>query len=99
MAVPCLRAAPRGDQRKRIPGDPGRAQGGKRMTGDAQLSLQAAIFSALSAYAPLTALGVQVFDSVPAQTAFPYVQIGDATVVDWDSQTFDGQNSTLTIHS
>lgn len=69
-------------------------------TGDSSLELQKAVYDALKGDAQLTILvGTKVYDSVPAGTGFPYVAIGDDTAVPFDSDTFDGMEMTLTIHS
>lgn len=66
----------------------------------AELAVQQSVFSRLTA-----ALDVPVYDHVPqpadggdAQN-FPYVAIGDDTAIDWDTDTSDGWEITLTIHA
>lgn len=39
-----------------------------------------------------------VFDAVPEGQAFPYVTIGEDTVVDWSTKTNAGEEITHTIH-
>jgi hypothetical protein len=63
------------------------------------LPIQAAIFDALSGDAQLTSMATGVFDQVPEKTAFPYVTIGENTLSDWGSHTFDGANAIVTIHT
>ena len=62
--------------------------------------LQAAIYTRLTGYAPLTALigPNQVFDFVPEDIEPPYVLIGDDTVIDWSTKTNNGWDTTLNIH-
>lgn len=66
---------------------------------DATLPMQQAVFTALTGNAELMAMLTGLFDNVPQKHPFPYVTMGDQTVTDWDSHTFDGANSTLTIHT
>ncbi|HKJ73635.1 MAG TPA: DUF3168 domain-containing protein [Alphaproteobacteria bacterium] len=68
------------------------------MSGEATWALQKAVFDALTGSADLMAMVSGVYDHVPADTAFPYVTIGETTVADWSSKTFDGQEHSLTLH-
>ncbi len=68
------------------------------MSGEASWALQVAVFEALTANASLTAAVSGIYDHVPADTAFPYVTIGETSVSDWSSKTFDGQEHRLTLH-
>ena len=68
------------------------------MNGEASWALQTAVFEALTANADLMAAISGVYDHVPADTAFPYVTIGEASVTDWSSKSFDGQRHSLTLH-
>lgn len=65
------------------------------------LDLQKAVYAALSGNAPLTAIigSGRVFDSIPDRQAFPYVQIGDAQLLPFDSHNQDGVEGTFTVHS
>lgn len=71
------------------------------MSGFAQNQIQAAVFVALSNDKGLTALlgNNDVHDWAGLPINFPCVTIGDDTAKDWDGCTFDGQETTLTIHS
>jgi hypothetical protein len=70
------------------------------MTADSQWPLTAAVYTALTGDATLTALvGTRVFNHVPQETAFPYVVIGETTLVPFDSKTTEGAEVVLTIHS
>ena len=68
------------------------------MSGEASWALQKAVFEALTANADLMSAVSGVYDHVPADTAFPYVTIGETTVTDWSSKTFDGRVHNLTLH-
>jgi hypothetical protein len=61
-------------------------------------ALQKAIYTRLSTDANVTGLVTGVFDEVLEGTLLPYVQIGDDTVVPYDSKTEIGEDMTLTIH-
>ena len=68
------------------------------MSGEASWALQKAVFEALTANANLMGAISGVYDHVPADTAFPYVTIGETTVTDWSSKTFDGEVHSFTLH-
>jgi hypothetical protein len=65
---------------------------------DATWPLQQAVYAALTGNAGLMAAVSGVYDHVPADTAFPYVTLGETTVTDWSSKTFDGQVHDVTLH-
>jgi hypothetical protein len=81
----------------------------------AELVLQAAVHTLLRADTPLCNLlassviendaGKAVYDSVPqvaeseSSTAFPYVVIGECTVVNADTDDMDGQEHVITLHT
>lgn len=72
------------------------------MSGSPSLTtLQTAVYSALLSDLGIVSLAGagKVFDRVPEGTAFPYITIGDVTAKDYDSQTFDGLETTITVHS
>ncbi len=58
----------------------------------AALSLQEAIYDALSASQSITAIigENRIFDDVPSKTRPPYILFGDATHTDWSTDTGDG---------
>jgi hypothetical protein len=60
-----------------------------------------AIYAALAADAPLTALigANRVFDQPPAAALPTYVTIGDETARDYGSSAGDAQEHTVTIHT
>ena len=62
--------------------------------------LQAAIYTRLTGYAPLTALlgSNKVFDNVPPSAQPPYVLIGDDTSNDRSTKSHNGWDLTITIH-
>jgi hypothetical protein len=45
------------------------------------------------------ALPNQVFDHVPQQQPYPYVNIGDLTGVEYDTDDKDGGEITITVHT
>ena len=51
---------------------------------DFAVTLQTAVYNALLASSPLTTKlgGNSIYDFVPEGTAFPYVKVGDQTMVD-----------------
>lgn len=61
--------------------------------------LQKAIFTRLNAFAALTALIDAIYDHVPQDPTFPYLQIGDDTSVPFDTHDSQGSDNTITIHS
>ena len=74
------------------------------MSGYAGLDLQTAVYNALVGDATLqTALGAsgqdkKVYDTVPQNSQYPYVVIGDETALDWSTKSFNGGNTTMTMH-
>jgi hypothetical protein len=69
------------------------------------LSLQGAIYSALTGNTALMALVQGVYDAQPRPLTgddallFPYVTIGDDTLNDWSTDTESGADATITIHT
>lgn len=59
--------------------------------------LQEAVYNALNADDTLVALA-SIYDHVPANTAYPYIVIGDDTSIDFDTKTSTGEEVTLTLH-
>jgi hypothetical protein len=64
-------------------------------------ALRAAIHSALSAHAPLTAIlgGPKIYDEPPATAAFPYVTLGEARVSDYSAGDDPAEEHQLTLHA
>jgi hypothetical protein len=61
-------------------------------------TLQVSLYSILASHTPLTSKITGVFDAVPEETPTPYVTIGNPTVNDWSTKTFDGEDITFTLH-
>jgi hypothetical protein len=57
-----------------------------------QEEIQAAIYTKVSA------IGYPTFDSVPQESAFPYIVIGDDTSIPFDTDDSLGSETTCTIH-
>ena len=68
---------------------------------DFAVTLQTTVYNALLASNPLTTKlgGNNIYDFVPENTAFPYVKIGDQTMVDDGTKTKKGTDFTLIIHT
>ena len=62
-------------------------------------SLQTAIYGQLSGDSALTALVTGVFDDVPENTNYPFVRIGEETILDNSTKDLQGQEITITIHA
>jgi hypothetical protein len=62
-------------------------------------ALQEAVFSALSADAPLVALlgGANVFDGAPKNAAAPYVHLGEILGRDWSTATEAGTEISFAV--
>lgn len=71
------------------------------MNAPSLVAVQRAVYTALSGDTGLVALlgAGKVFDWVPETTNYPYVNVGDDTSKDYDSQSFHGLESTVVIHS
>lgn len=62
--------------------------------------LQQAIFTALDGYVlGMSGEVVPVYDDVPEDVTYPYIQIGEETVIDGAVKDRDGHEHTLTIHA
>ena len=61
---------------------------------DGSWELQQAVYAALDA-----ALSVPVYDFAPSNAAFPYVTIGEATIVDVGTKSHTGTEHTITVHA
>ena len=68
---------------------------------DFAVTLQTTVYNALLASNPLTTKlgGNNIYDFVPENTAFPYVKIGDQTMVDDGTKTKNGTDFTIMIHT
>ncbi len=65
---------------------------------DGRLLLQKAIYARLTGNAGLMAKITGVFDFVPQNQAYPFIQIGEMDFSPWDTHTFDGFEATITIN-
>lgn len=61
--------------------------------------LQAAVYTALSSDAAISAMTAAVTDWTSDTTPFPFIQLGADTAIDFDSLSFFGQDHTMTIHT
>ena len=62
-----------------------------------QLQLRKAIYDALTADASLNALVAGIHDSVPAETSFPYIVLGEIQGRDWSTKTTSGARLLITV--
>ena len=63
-----------------------------------QFALQTAIYTKLSADSNLTTtLGASVFDDIPENTPYPYVQLGEDTAIDYSTKDQTGSEVTVNI--
>lgn len=60
--------------------------------------LQQALYTRLTTDSALMARVTGVFDAVPDGQDFPYVTVGEDTVVDWSTKTNSGEEITHTLH-
>lgn len=69
-----------------------------------EFSIQNTIYDVLSTTSAVTSLA-DVYDNVPqaadagSDAAFPYITIGEDTLVEWDTDTELGADCTITIHT
>ena len=68
---------------------------------DFSVALQTAVYDALIADTTLTTKlgGNFIYDFVPEQSSFPYVKIGEETMVDDGTKTKKGSDFTLVVHT
>lgn len=69
------------------------------MSQSAEAALQKAVYDALVGNVALMARVTAVKDWVPNAQGYPYVSIGESTAIPFDTQTTDGQEHTITIHT
>jgi len=63
-----------------------------------QFALQTAIYSKLSNDSNLTSvLGASVFDDIPENTPYPYVQLGEDTAIDYSTKDQTGSEVTVNV--
>ena len=66
----------------------------------ASFALQKAVVAALTADAPTGALiGDRIYDAAPRDAVFPYLTIGQASLVDWSTGTEAGGEHRLVLHA
>lgn len=63
-----------------------------------KLPFQKACYDALTGDAELMGKITGVFDNVPEDQEFPYIQIGSITGLPWDAMELAGEDMTLTFH-
>ena len=68
------------------------------MSGSALGAIQTAVYAALTGDRALMALVRSVRDEITEDAPFPYVTIGDATELPFDSFAEYGSDATLTLH-
>jgi hypothetical protein len=68
------------------------------MQTDMRLQLQKQIYAKLTGNAPLMAKLTGVYDFVPDNKTYPYLQIGEADYTPWNTKTFQGFDGSLTIN-
>lgn len=69
------------------------------MSGIAQWPVQQAAFAALSAAAAVTAFVSQrIYDAVPPQPTFPYIEIGETSAVPFDTKSWAGEDASILLH-
>ena len=62
-------------------------------------ALQQTVFNALEQSSTLQNLVTDVYDFVPESTAFPYVKIGEQTMVDNGTKDKKGSDFTIVVHT
>ena len=62
-------------------------------------ALQQTVFNALDQSSTLQNLVTDVYDFVPESTAFPYVKIGEQTMVDNGTKDKKGSDFTIEVHT
>jgi hypothetical protein len=62
-------------------------------------ALQQTVFNALDQSSTLQNLVTDVYDFVPESTAFPYVKIGEQTMVDDGTKDKKGSDFTIEVHT
>ena len=62
-------------------------------------TLQQTVFNALDQSSTLQNLVTDVYDFVPESTAFPYVKIGEQTMVDDGTKDKKGSDFTIEVHT
>lgn len=63
-----------------------------------QFPLQQAIFGALNVSAITSTLSCGVYDDVPQSATYPYIALGEETVIDFSTKDTHGNEITINIH-
>ena len=63
-----------------------------------QFPLQQAIFTALNVSAVTSDLSCGVYDDVPQNATYPYIALGEETVIDFSTKDIHGNEITINIH-
>jgi len=66
---------------------------------DYAVSVQTAVYNALTGNSSLTSSVTGIYDFVPENTSFPYVKVGDQTMVDDGTKDKKGSDFTLIVHT
>lgn len=61
--------------------------------------LQASVYAKLTSTASVNNLvGGRIYDDVPQGTAYPFIQIGEESIIDNSTKTLQGQSITVNVH-
>ena len=66
---------------------------------DYAVAVQTSVYNALNGNSSLTSSVSGIFDFVPESTTFPYVKVGDQTMVDDGTKNKKGSDFTLIVHT
>ena len=66
---------------------------------DYSVAVQTAVYNALNGNSSLTSAVTGIYDFVPEDTSFPYVKVGDQTMVDDGTKDKKGSDFTLIVHT
>ena len=66
---------------------------------DYSVAVQTAVYNALNGNSSLTSAVTGIYDFVPEDTSFPYVKVGDQTMVDDGTKDKKGSDFTLMVHT
>ena len=66
---------------------------------DYAVAVQTSVYNALNGNSSLTSSVSGIYDFVPESTTFPYVKVGDQTMVDEGTKNKKGSDFTLMVHT
>ena len=66
---------------------------------DYAVAVQTSVYNALNGNSSLTSSVSGIYDFVPESTTFPYVKVGDQTMVDEGTKNKKGSDFTLIVHT